>query len=128
MTKIIAFVLFLIPGIFFGQDTVLNSPFTQNFQSGRIESINRTISVGDDKITIITDTPEGKDFYVLNILEVEQKPIDGKPHTVFHCETEDNYYPTTLVYSENEGAPYVDVFQPALENPQKVERFRFLLD
>lgn len=74
-------------GIFFGQDVALHSPFTQNYQSGRMESINRT------KITIITDTPEGKDIYSLTILEVEQKAIDGKTHTVFHCETEDGFYP-----------------------------------
>ncbi len=128
MGKITIFIFFLISQIFYGQEITFYSPFTQHEGATLIETINRKIVVSDEVFTIITDTPDGKDIYTLTILSVEQRVDDGVPNTVFHCETKDRIYPTVIVYYENDGAPYMDVFQPSFVDPKKLDRFRFLID
>lgn len=127
--KILVFILLLVPGLLIGQEVVLHSPFTQNLESGHITSIARSIHfIDDSKVVIATHTPDGKDFYTLNILDTENVTLDGEIYTIYHCKTEDGAYPTTLVLNKNQGAPYMDILQPALENPKEVERFRFLIE
>ncbi|WP_156879182.1 hypothetical protein [Salinimicrobium xinjiangense] len=109
---------------FMWSQTTYTSPYTQHFPSGLIEDINRKIIVSDQEITIISDTPEGKDIQSL-IIQSRLKNEDGDP--IFVCTSKDGRVLTTALLQTNDP-PSLDLIQSDPNDPEVQLHYRFLLD
>ena len=114
--------LLIVPNVW-GQ-TTYTSPFTQVFPSGLIEEISRSITITEKEILIISDTPEGKD---IQSLLIQQKELNEDNLPEYFCTSQDGLFTTVVVLNLNDP-PYLEVFQPLLNEPEMVRHIRFLLD
>lgn len=114
---------------FLGLSQTYTSPYTQHLPSGIIEDINRTITFLESEVQIITETPEGKDLYVLKIQEVTSEILKGSAgeDIIFHCVTRDGIFPTTIRIPYQEKIEIIDVMEPSLDGEGK-RYYRFLVD
>ncbi|UZH56333.1 hypothetical protein JRG66_05570 [Salinimicrobium tongyeongense] len=105
------------------------SPYTQHLPSGIIEDINRTITFSESEVQIITETPEGKDLYVLRIQQVTSEFLKGSAgeDTIFLCVTRDGKFPTTIRIPYQEKIEIIDVIEPSLDGEGE-HYYRFLVD
>ena len=101
------------------------SPFTFNVDTGIIEKVSRSIVIDDDEIVIITETSEGKD---IQLLVIQGKEYDELGNQVYYCTSKDGHYKTTAILAKNEGAPYLDIIQPAPGNLKEIQHYKILLD
>ena len=114
---------------FTGFSQTFTSPYTQHFPSGLIEDINRTILFQDSEVHIISDTPEGKDIYVLKIKEVSSVAtgVSAGKDIIFKWVSSDGKFPPTIRIPYQEKIEIIDVIEPSLDG--EGERFyRFLVD
>ncbi|WP_156877210.1 hypothetical protein [Salinimicrobium terrae] len=114
---------------FLGFTQTYTSPYTQHFPSGGIEGINRTIIFQESEVQIITETPEGKDIYVLNIQQVSSELLkeSAGEDTIFHCVTRDGKFPATIRIPYQEKIEIIDVIEPSLDGEGE-RYYRFLVD
>ena len=96
---------------FLGFTQTYTSPYTQHFPSGIIEDINRTIIFQESEVQIITETPEGKDIYVLKIQQVSSELLkeSAGEDTIFHCVTRNGKFPATIRIPYQKKIEIIDV-------------------
>lgn len=107
---------------------VFTSPFTQHLPSGQVEEIQRTIMMNDEKIVITTITEDGKDIQTLMVQEQEQNFDNHGSNVVYSCTSKDGKYPTLFILYNDTDAPHITVLQPSIEDPQKQQEIRLLLN
>ena len=113
MNRVVFFIVVVFPLISYSQ--TYTSPYTQHFPSGIIEDINRTITFQESEVQIITETPEGKDIYVLKIQQFSSELLKGSAgkDIIFHCVTRDGNFPTTIRIPYQEKIEFIDVIKPS---------------
>lgn len=101
------------------------SPFTQDVDTGIIEDISRSITIRGEEITIITETSEGKD---IQSLMIKGKETTKAGNTVYFCTSKGGHHKTIAILAENDDAPYLDILQPSVSNPEHIQHLRIMLD
>lgn len=91
---------------------------------GTIEAVNRKIIIASELLTIISDTPEGKDIQVLKIVKEEMTEL-GR---IFYCTSKDGQFKYIAELVQNDGAPYLNIFYTSKNSSDKNLSFRILLD
>ncbi len=123
----LSLLLLMLPLICVSQ--TYTSPYTQHFPSGVIEEITRTIIIQESDVYITTETPEGKDIYILKIEEVTSELTEGSAgeDIIFHCATRDGKFPTTIRIPYQEKIEIIEIKEPSPDGEGE-RYYRFLVD
>ncbi|WP_037314155.1 hypothetical protein [Salegentibacter sp. Hel_I_6] len=106
--KTLCLIILLIPSFFIGQE-VYYSPFTEtypNIYRSEFEQINRRIVFEPNAVTIVTETPKGKDIEILNIQETQV--LDDRLTLI--CENRSKRKITIVFPKEREDFLYIDYY------------------
>lgn len=120
------FICVLMLSLGYGQ--TYNSPYTQNLTNQQIEQIDRTITIGDNYITIesiIDDT--NSDIQQLKVVGITENHDTFGDNLVYYCTSIDGLYPTLVMVYIVEPIKEIHLIQP-LHDASGEERYRFLID
>lgn len=123
-TKFLYFSFLIFATTFSWSQETFTSPFTQSMDDGTIEAVNRKIVIASELLTIISDTPEGKDIQSLEIVKQENNEF-GR---IFYCTSKDGQFKSIAELVQNDGAPYLNIFYTSQNYSEKKLSFRILLD
>ena len=91
-----------------------------------IENIKRDIKISGDTITIESDAGNGlSDIQTMVIFLREKTYDDYTSFTIYHCVSEDGWFPTTIIIEEK--PTYITLIQPDLSF-EREDRFRLILE
>ncbi len=120
--KMLCLILLLIPSYFIGQE-IYYSPFTEtypNIYRSEFEKINRRIVFEPNDVTIVTETPQGKDIEVLKIQET--RIVDNR--LILICTNRRKSKVTLVLPEEQEELLYIDYYyRPPSTNEEIQIRF-----
>lgn len=121
----IFFLLLFISGTGFGQ-SLFHSPYTQHWPTlftTEYEEIDRSISIGNEEIVIVSEIPTGKEIetYLIEDIEVNSDNI------TYQCKSREGNYPARLVIPLQKEIRRLDLYQFSRELGEEVQT-RFLID
>ena len=117
--KTLCLIILLIPSFFIGQE-VYYSPFTEtypNIYRSEFEQINRRIVFEPNAVTIVTETPKGKDIEVLNIQET--RIVDNRLSLI--CTNRSKRKITIVFPKEQEEFLYIDYYYRSLTTNEEIQ-------
>lgn len=109
-----------------GAQSLFHSPYTQHWPTiftSEYEEVERSISIGNDEIRIITETPGGKEVqtYLINDIQVNRDNI------VYQCRSRNGNAPATLVMPLQKEIRHLDLYFYSPKLGEEVQT-RFLID
>jgi hypothetical protein len=117
--KTLCLIILLIPSFFIGQE-VYYSPFTEtypNIYRSEFEQINRRIVFEPNAVTIVTETPKGKDIEVLNIQE--SRIVDNR--LILICENRSKGKITIVFPKQQDEFLYIDYYYRSLTTNEEMQ-------
>ena len=98
----------------------LTSPMTQYWPTmftTEYKEVDRTVWFEADKITIVSETPTGKEFEALQVISFENK----NTAFVFHCTSRDGTKAVSVVLPYRRNAKVIDVYRISPKTMEEVQ-------
>lgn len=125
MSLKIFILLLFISATGFGQ-SLFHSPYTQHWPTiftTEYEEIDRSISIGNEEIIIVSETATGKEIQTYLIEDIKV----NSDHITYQCSSRDGNYPARLVIPLQKEIRRIDLYQYSRKLREEIQT-RFLID
>ncbi len=125
MRLILIITFSIFTSVTWGQE-LYHSPYSIHRNSGIIEKISRDIEIKGDTIRIESNAGNGIiDIQTMVIFFKEETYDDYTSFRIYHCVSEDGWFPTTIIIEEK--PTYITLIQPHLSF-ERQDEFRLVLE